>query len=170
MNTNTLQAIFDSYGNLVYKICFRYAKNFQDAEDLAQDVFLKIQKQPDMGEYQSKPISWIYRVAVNHCLDVLQENQRRNRLRLANLHRIIVPNYQNQAETCLARLSVDKILSETDCKTREALFLSYTKGMSHEDIGSVLGVSRVAITRRITRFKVKTRKKRLARMETYFCF
>ena len=53
----------------IYRLCYRFVRNHDDAMDLTQDVFLKaFEKLPSFrGDARFK--TWIYRVAVNHCLN-----------------------------------------------------------------------------------------------------
>lgn len=56
-----------SYGQRVYNLVFRMLGNREEAEDLAQEVFVTVFKSIDGFRGDSKLSTWIYRIAVNHC-------------------------------------------------------------------------------------------------------
>jgi RNA polymerase sigma-70 factor, ECF subfamily len=56
-----------SYGQRVFNLVFRMLGNREEAEDLAQDVFVTVFKSIDQFRGDSKLSTWIYRIAVNHC-------------------------------------------------------------------------------------------------------
>jgi RNA polymerase sigma-70 factor (ECF subfamily) len=56
-----------TYGQRVFNLLFRMLGNREEAEDLAQDVFVTIFKSIDSFRGDSKLSTWIYRIAVNHC-------------------------------------------------------------------------------------------------------
>src|SRR5438093_1205827 len=65
----------DNYETRVYRLALRYAGAVQDAEDLTQEIFLGIYRNIGGFAGRSSLSTWIYRVAVNHCL----EHRRRKR-------------------------------------------------------------------------------------------
>ena len=75
----------DSYKFLVLKYqariintCFKYTKNIRDAEDVAQEVFLKAFQNLSKFKFDSKFYSWIYRIAVNTSLNYINSKEKRN--------------------------------------------------------------------------------------------
>lgn len=67
----------DTYKNMVYRLGIAYLKNMQDAEDITQDVFIKLLRQDT--EFLSKEAekAWLIRVTINACKDVLKSAWRR---------------------------------------------------------------------------------------------
>jgi RNA polymerase sigma-70 factor, ECF subfamily len=69
INSNQyLEYLIDSYGNLVFSICFKMVKNYFDAEDLAQDTFLSAYKNLYSFDGVNEK-SWVCKIATNKCLD-----------------------------------------------------------------------------------------------------
>jgi RNA polymerase sigma-70 factor (ECF subfamily) len=60
----------------VYLLCFRFVRNREDALDLTQEVFIKAFENLASFRGDSKFKTWIYRVAVNHCLNHVKKNSR----------------------------------------------------------------------------------------------
>ena len=63
----------DSYGSKIYQLAFRYLKNREDAEEVAQDVLLKVYQKIDAFRGDSALSSWIYRITFNAAMSRLRE-------------------------------------------------------------------------------------------------
>ncbi len=74
--TNAYAKLIDCYKDLVYTLAFRMLKNREEAEEVAQDTFIKIFKSLDKFKGDSKLSTWIYRVAYNTCLDNIKKNKK----------------------------------------------------------------------------------------------
>lgn len=68
--------LFNTYRSRVYYITRRYASNEQDALDFVQDIFIKAYRALDSLEADSNYGPWIYRIAVNHCIDQIRKKRR----------------------------------------------------------------------------------------------
>src|SRR5712671_1944625 len=62
-----------SYGTKIYQLAFRYLKNREDAEEVAQDVLLKVYQKIDAFRGDSALSSWIYRITFNSAMSRLRE-------------------------------------------------------------------------------------------------
>src|SRR4051795_9875669 len=63
----------ESYGSKIYQLAFRYLKNREDAEEIAQDVLLKVHQKIDAFRGDSALSSWIYRITFNAAMSRLRE-------------------------------------------------------------------------------------------------
>ena len=54
---------------MVYRVAYQFAGNHHDAEDIAQDVFIKVYRSLSRFRQDSQFTSWIYRIAMNACID-----------------------------------------------------------------------------------------------------
>ena len=61
--------LVERYQRDVYRLCYRYVNNHQDANDMAQDVFLKAYRAIGRFRGDSSFSTWLYRIAVNTCLN-----------------------------------------------------------------------------------------------------
>lgn len=71
------QKIYEEYYGKMVGVCLRYATNFEDAQDIAHDGFIKIFK--NIGKYNigTSLHSWIKRIMVNTCIDYYRKQKRR---------------------------------------------------------------------------------------------
>jgi RNA polymerase sigma-70 factor, ECF subfamily len=63
------QDLVERYRPMVYRIAFQFARNHHDADDIAQDVFVKVYRSLDGFRQDAQLTSWLYRIAMNACLD-----------------------------------------------------------------------------------------------------
>ncbi|MCH7525661.1 MAG: sigma-70 family RNA polymerase sigma factor [Bacteroidetes bacterium] len=77
-NTNAFSVLVNRYKDLVYTLSLRMMKNKEDAEEVAQDTFIKTYNSLSKFKGDSKFSTWIYRVAYNTCLDRLKKNKRQH--------------------------------------------------------------------------------------------
>lgn len=80
MNISTeeyYEYLIDTYQNLVFTICFKFVRDYFDAEDLAQETFLAAYK--NLSSFDRKnDKAWLCRIATNKCLDFLKRAERRS--------------------------------------------------------------------------------------------
>lgn len=64
-----IKTIYDEYQHIVYNLCLQYVQNQEDAQDISQEVFLTIFQKKDTFKNECKLSTWIYRIAINKCID-----------------------------------------------------------------------------------------------------
>jgi RNA polymerase sigma-70 factor (ECF subfamily) len=165
-----IEGLFKSHSPMVFRVCLRYAKDREEAEDLTQDVFLRINGSLESFARNSKMATWIYRIAVNICLDHLRSKKRRGAL-LENHHNTLV--FENLApgeDRELAKIDLDRILGEIRPEVRQILFLTLAEGLSYEEAGEIVGKTGFAVSKTVSRFRRGLRSKPglLAAGRSYF--
>jgi len=68
-DASAFQALVERHRAMVYRIAYQFAGNHHDAEDIAQEVFLKIYRSLDRFRQDAQLTSWMYRIAMNACID-----------------------------------------------------------------------------------------------------
>jgi RNA polymerase sigma-70 factor (ECF subfamily) len=64
------------YERQIYRLCYRFTSNADDARDLAQDVFIKAFENLVSFRKESSLKTWLYRIATNHCINHVKSNTR----------------------------------------------------------------------------------------------
>lgn len=131
------------FKNTVFHIAYCYLKNKADADDVTQEVFLKLYTYEKVFENDEHIKAWLIRVTVNSSKNLLKANKRR----------LFVPIE-----------SVKEIPAETDCENnllslimkmktdnRFVLYMHYYEGYSVKDISKILGINESAVTSRLYR-------------------
>jgi RNA polymerase sigma-70 factor, ECF subfamily len=63
------QALVERHRSMVYRVAYQFAGNHHDAEDIAQEVFLKVYRSLDRFRQDAQLTSWLYRIVMNACID-----------------------------------------------------------------------------------------------------
>lgn len=63
------QALVERHRAMVYRVAYQFAGNHHDAEDIAQDVFIKVYRSLDRFRQDAQLTSWMYRIVMNACID-----------------------------------------------------------------------------------------------------
>jgi RNA polymerase sigma-70 factor (ECF subfamily) len=63
------QALVERHRSMVYRVAYQFAGNHHDAEDIAQDVFIKVYRSLDRFRQDAQLSSWMYRIVMNACID-----------------------------------------------------------------------------------------------------
>ena len=71
--------LLDDYQSLVFNTCLSFVPNIEDAEDLAQEVFVEVYNSVSKFKGNSKLSTWIYRIAVNKSLEFIRKKNTKKR-------------------------------------------------------------------------------------------
>ena len=63
------QTLVERHRPMVYRVAYQYAGNHHDADDIAQDVFIKVYQSLARFRHDAQFTSWLYRIAMNACID-----------------------------------------------------------------------------------------------------
>ena len=132
--------LVERYQRNVYRLCFRYVNDHHDANDLAQEAFLKAYRALDRFRGDSAFSTWLYRIAVNTCL-----NFRAARKPPAEELPEALPAHEAGA---LDRMQKDEQAAQVreavirlPEKQRATLILKVYHELSHEEVAAILGSS-----------------------------
>ena len=68
-DSSAFQTLVERHRSMVYRVAFQFAGNHHDAEDIAQDVFIKVFRSLDRFRQDAQLTSWLYRIIMNACID-----------------------------------------------------------------------------------------------------
>src|SRR5215203_6720027 len=66
---SAFQALVERHRSMVYRVAYQFAGNHHDAEDIAQEVFIKVFRSLDRFRQDAQLTSWMYRIVMNACID-----------------------------------------------------------------------------------------------------
>jgi RNA polymerase sigma-70 factor (ECF subfamily) len=136
---NAFDALVVRHQRDVYRLCYRYVNNHEDASDLTQEVFLKAWRAIGRFRGQSRFSTWLYRIAVNACL-----NFRAARRATSELPEVL-PDPRPGAGERLAgeerARRVREAVARLPEKQRATLILKVYNDLTHQEVARVLGSS-----------------------------
>jgi len=169
-NNRQLYADFvDVFASRIYNVALRILQNKEEAEEVAQDVFMKIFQSIDLFDGSCSLKTWIYRITVNKSLDVLRVRKRKTGwLVLSNFF------YENNEEKIAAVDFKNPIMQMEQKEESEIIFAAIEKlperqkavfvlyqfeDMSYKEISSTLEISVSAVDSLMSRAKKQLREK-----------
>jgi RNA polymerase sigma-70 factor (ECF subfamily) len=88
------EAIYVEYVSMVYNLALQYVQNTEDAEEITQDVFVKVFQNSQKFQEKSSLRTWIYRIAINQSLDFIRAKQSLKRRFWLNVFSLNHENYK----------------------------------------------------------------------------
>ena len=148
------------YRERVWRICYRLLGNEHDAQDAAQEVFVRLFTSRDKFAGRSKYSTWVHGVAVRTCLTLRRGRGRRQR-RVATVSDEALQHQRAQSDKAAGALSLDltemlDVLNEED---RAMLILKYAEDYSYEDLADMFELSVSACKMRVSRARDRLQKK-----------
>jgi RNA polymerase sigma-70 factor, ECF subfamily len=145
--------LFQRYAAPLLRFTGRILGDPAEAEEITQDVFLKVMVRADQYDGRAPVASWLFAIATNACRDRLRRSVRRPSVALEAVAEVEEPGIP--ADERLAhrqrREAVRRALSELSLEQREALVLARYHGMPYAEIARALDISEGAVKTRIFR-------------------
>lgn len=158
------EAIFQLYERQIYGFIYRMMGNAEDANDLTQECFIRAYRALAQTSDDLNVSAWLHRIASNACLDVLRRRQRIRWLPWEAhkhehlLHGRPADDPERSALSQETQVVVQRVLQHMSPRNRMALILREYEGMSCEDIGQIMGLSRSAVKSVLFRGREEFRK------------
>ena len=154
------------YQDRILYLIFDYVHNYEDAKDLAQDVFIKAFERLNQFEGRSLFSTWLYRIAVNRALDFKRKARRNRMINLdAEENAVMIGDEQAslQIEDSIERKELHHQI-ETALKTlsdhqRTAVILKYFQHFSTEEIGRIMQCTPATVRTHLFRAMGQLRKR-----------
>ena len=132
--------LVERYQRDVYRLCYRYVNNHHDASDMAQEAFLKAFRALPSFRGDSSFSTWLYRIAVNTCLNFRQSRRAPHEPLSETLPDLAPPVAENIEEGERAA-SVRAAVAKLPEKQRATLILKLYHELTHEEVARILGSS-----------------------------
>jgi RNA polymerase sigma-70 factor (ECF subfamily) len=68
-DASAFQSLVERHRSMVYRVAYQFAGNHHDAEDIAQEVFIKVYRSLERFRQDAQLSSWMYRIVMNACID-----------------------------------------------------------------------------------------------------
>jgi len=166
-DTRAFENLLDQFQDKVYRSCLSYLPNAQEAEDIAQEVFVEVYQSIHKFEAKSSLSTWIYRITTNKCLEHLRKKKAKKRFgflqsisggeieedKRAYLSDYNHPGAKLEAKEKLALLQ--KAVESLPDSQRVVITLFYFEQKSQKEIGKITGRSVSSVESLLFRAKKK---------------
>jgi RNA polymerase sigma-70 factor, ECF subfamily len=136
------EELYNQHAQRLYSLAYRMLGNPADAEDAVQDAFLVAHKRLDTFRGEAAIGTWLYRLAVNQCLDRLRSRAGREALVTDSLDEPDSPwQPAAHADRPVERMALQHAIARLPEGSRSIFVLHDVEGLEHREIGRLLGIS-----------------------------
>lgn len=152
--------LVDSYKNRIFSLSYKFTNDYNEAQDLSQEIFIKIFNNLSKFRFESSPSTWIYKIATNICIDY----KRKNKIQTLNFEEDFTGNVRGDIDTSNNGSSPEEIVI-SDEKHREVHKIVYSlpdiyktvivmyhfNELSYKEISKILDISEKTVETRLYR-------------------
>ncbi|MEL1253945.1 sigma-70 family RNA polymerase sigma factor [Flavobacterium sp. DGU38] len=143
--TSSFAVLVDRYKDMIFTLALKMVKNREEAEEVAQDTFIKIYNSLAKFKGDSKFSTWIYKIAYNTCLDRLKKNKKED-LNISidefSAHLIkTMDNALSALEEKERKQTIQNSLNLLPSEEKFLLTLFYFEDQSLEEIGKIMNIN-----------------------------
>ena len=148
---NDFERCVMDYGRLIDKICYMYASDMENFNDLRQEVLINVWQGLETFENRSAMSTWLYRVSLNTC--ITYTNKERKHVEHDELSDNMY--FYDDSQEYKQRLKELYRLIDKLNRLEKALILLWLDEVSYEEIGLIMGISRNNVASKLRRLKEK---------------
>ena len=160
-NNDTLlfEILYDRYSKVVYNKCLGFSKSGQEAEDLTQDVFLKLFVKLSSFKGKSKFSTWLYAFTYNHCVNYVTRNTAK-KIEKQSVSSDSIENIGEDIDSTreFESMRVEQLKHVMELISPEEkmiLLLKYQDNLSIKELSEALDIGESAVKMRLKRAKEK---------------
>jgi RNA polymerase sigma-70 factor, ECF subfamily len=149
MGQRDIAQLFGEHGPMVYGRARRLLGSHEDAEEAAQEIFIRVMSGGEALPPAGEVVPWLCRITTNYCLNKLRDRGRRRELFDTRVGPALVePSTSGPDEWAQARA----LLAAADQRQAQAAVYVHIDGMSHDEAAEMMGVSRRTVGNLLERF------------------
>ena len=146
------EALYNRFSPRMLGVCYRFARNREDAEDMLQEGFIKVFSQMHQFRNQGALEGWIRRIVVHTCINVLKKNKKfADSVDL--IHANSIHLNENNIHSILQAKQVVESIRLLPMGYRTVLNLYAIEGFSHKEIATILDIEESTSRSQYTRAK-----------------
>ena len=171
-NKRALEKLVKENESLVYHIAYRMMQNEEEAKDVSQEIFIKVYRNLQKFDEKSAFSTWIYRIAVNTCIDALRKKKGKEVVSWEEQTQHQKENVTDTTETPEEvylqkekQLQIIDMIQNLSPEHKAVLLMRDMEDMTYGEIAECLSVSLGTVKSRIARAREQFKKEFLAKKE-----
>lgn len=138
-DSDVFASIYIRHGERMKSMAYNQLGNVSDAEDAVQETFLKVHRAASSYNGEAAFTTWLYRILINTCYDMLRKRNRR--IRETPIDDIVSESRAASAVDDVKRMALRKLLSDLPEQRRTVFSLFEIEGLSHAEIAGILDIT-----------------------------
>jgi len=157
-STDAFEHLANRHYQMVYRVSYKWCGVKEDAEEIAQDVFVKLAQQIDRFDGRASFKTWLYRITLNTANDFLRKAAVKRKYESAFAFDETCHNSETDPDARLAALRLFAEIDKLPEKQKSAVLLVFGEGLSHKEAARVLKCRETTISWRIFQARKKLRR------------
>ena len=153
------KTLYEQYKSMVFNLAIHYLQNLEEAEEVTQDVFVKVYQKRTSFRAEAAIKTWIYRITINQCLDYLRSKKRKQALSkiffLGKTEQVNItwehPGYSLEQQESVRQIF--KAINELAPQQKIVIMLVKIEGLSIQECAGVMETSEKAVESLLSRAK-----------------
>lgn len=140
---SAFEALYRQHATRLYNLASRMVGSRSEADDVLQEIFLLAYRKLGSFRGESSLGTWLYRLAMNHCLDVLRNRQTRMGQQTDSLDEPDAAPLASPVPLvgAVSRIDLERAIDALPPACRAAFLLHDVEGFGHQEVGAMLGIS-----------------------------
>jgi RNA polymerase sigma-70 factor (ECF subfamily) len=151
------EELYRQHSTRLFNLAWRMCGTRADAEDLLQEIFLLAYRKLPEFRGDSTVGTWLYRLAMNRCLDYLKSRQTRANSATTTLDEEMMAGPRRVGDGAIKRLDLERAIARLPEGARAAFVLHDVEGFPHHEIASILGISEGTSKSQVHKARLKLR-------------
>jgi RNA polymerase sigma-70 factor, ECF subfamily len=151
------EELYRQHSTRLFNLAWRMCGTRADAEDLLQEIFLLAYRKLPEFRGDSTVGTWLYRLAMNRCLDHLKSRQTRVNGVTTTLNEEAITGPRQVSDGGIKRLDLERAIARLPDGARAAFVLHDVEGFQHHEIATILGISEGTSKSQLHKARLKLR-------------
>jgi RNA polymerase sigma-70 factor, ECF subfamily len=156
-DVEAFEALYRDQAPRIFALTRRMGGSPEDGEDLLQEIFLQAYRKLDSFKGDAAIGTWLYRLALNHCLDHVRGRRAKMDRMTDTLDADAAIEPQGPRETPIARMDLERAMERLPEGCREAFVLHDVEGFDHKEVGRLLGIAEGTSKSQVFKARMKLR-------------
>lgn len=165
-NKNAFTELVNLYHAQVASLAFKMVNDYDEAADIAQNVFVKMSQNIWRYDSKKKFYTWLYRITINASIDYIRKHKRHRHEPLENVRKAI-ENLESNPESLFQREKIKGYISQATLslndKQRSAFILRDVEGCKIDDVANIMDMPEATVRWYLHRARTKIKKELIKR-------
>ena len=156
-DVEAFETLYREHAARLYTLACRMAGSREDGEDLLQEIFLQAHRKLGSFKGDSSIGTWLYRLALNHCLDYVRSRRAKMNKLTETLDADTSFEPTARRDTPIARMDLERAVERLPEGCREAFVLHDVEGFDHKEVADLLGIAEGTSKSQVFKARMKLR-------------
>ena len=147
-----IASLYARYGATVHRRCHYVLRDDEAARDATQEVFVKVMRSIEAFRHDASPLTWILRIATNHCLNLRAAKQAAWHERFLVYSKQVREEAEGRSDHLERTEAVRRLIGKLDRETAQIAIHYHVDEMTQDEIAEAIGRSKPTIRKRLSKF------------------